>query len=92
MGIFSSIPIQPQPVVIQQGTIPGQTTVIYGAPTYGYGYPYGSYGYGYGSDLALVGDIIIADVASDIIVDSLYFGGKDKSIKKKNKNKKKNTK
>jgi hypothetical protein len=73
-------------MVIQQGTVPGQTTVIYGAPTYGPGYG----GYGYGSDLALVGDLIVADVAADVITDVIFGGEKKK--KKKNKNKKNNQK
>jgi hypothetical protein len=69
-------------MVIQQGSIPGQTTVIYGAPTYGSGYG----GYGYGSDLALVGDLIVADVAADVITDAI-FGGEKKQKKNRKKNK-----
>jgi len=86
MGFFFSRPTPPppQPIVIQS-TSPGQagqTTVIYGAqqPAYGYGY-----GYGYGSDLALVGDMIVADVVADVIVDDIMFDSFGGSKLKKNK-------
>ena len=73
MGLFYSHP--PQPVIMQQGTIPGQTTVIYGAPTYGYS-----------PGLALVGDIVVAGVVADIILS----GGKKSKKDKKRKGKKMN--
>lgn len=84
MGIFWSrpVPVQ-QPVVITTPGVagqPGQTTVVYGAQTQ-------PYGYGYGYDPSLLGVALVADIATDVIVDEMIidsmYGGKKgkKSIK-----------
>ena len=96
MGIFWSrpVPVQ-QPVVITTPGVagqPGQTIVVYGAQTQPYGY-----GYGYGYDPTLLGVALVADVATDIIVDemiidSMYGGKKGKKSSKKSKSKDKKPK
>jgi hypothetical protein len=86
MGIFWSRPAVQQPVVITTPGVvgqPGQTTVIYGAQTQPYGYGY---------DPALLGVALVADIATDVIVDemiidNMYGGKKEKKSSKKSKSK-----